>query len=374
MTTTRPDDAGASPPQAPPPATPLPALHETPAPPTWRRALVLALLVLVAGAALGAAAFAAEQHYFVWEPDVTATADGGWLVTGHSGLRPAAPTLGGKRLVWGQGAYTCVLELDSGDTHVVGAAPHGTSIWPPAAGSRYVAWIEAPRGGARPHLWVYDMDRGRRQSFVVGAEAATTAVAGDLVVWYERAGDGTPRVQALDMGTGRRSTVAAAEDVDYPVFAGEGHVGWLLARRAEGAGPAIRVTDFADGGATTVPLAAGRGSSVTDVQLRGRTLVWTVGSSATTEVLVQDLDGGPAAVVASGDIVAATTDGRVVAWAERDAEGATVVRRRVLGTGGDLEPIGIETVPLALAVDGAWIAWTSSDGTWSHLEAARLAR
>ena len=146
---------------------------------------------------------------------MTTTSTGGWRVAGPSGLRPVAPALAGEHLAWGQGPYTCVLELDSGDTHVVGAAPRGASIWPPATGGRYVAWIEQPRSGnGSSRLWVYDADRGRRQSFTVSPGAATTAVTGDLIVWYDGGSPG--RVKTLDMRSGERTTIAEGEDVDYP--------------------------------------------------------------------------------------------------------------------------------------------------------------
>lgn len=342
---------------------------------SWQRAFLLALLVLLAGAILGAAAFGAEQHYFVWQPTVDPIPDGGWRVTGSQGLRPTSPVLAGDRLAWGQGGYTCVLELDSGDAHVVGVAPRGSSIWPPAAGARYVAWIETPRGAGEGHLWVYDTQRGRRQSFVVSREAATPAVAGDLVAWYDVAAGGTPRVETLDMATGRRAVLAEGAGIDYPVLAGDGVVGWVT-RAGVGSAPSVVVRDLTAHTDTSIPLAGGgSGLSVGDIQLAGRVLLWTLTSDATARVVVYDVDARATSVVASGEVSAPATDGSVVVWASgEDSTGACVVRARSI-EGADVSEIGRPAAwPSAMAVGQEWVAWTLDEGTWTYLEARSVGR
>jgi len=363
---------------AAPSAVPLPVQPLTrgpdAAPPTghpWRRAVALALLVLLVGAALGAAGFAAEQRAFVWKPAVSETSGGGWRVTGSAGLRPTAPAIAGGRLAWGQGAYTCVLELDAGDTHVVGAAPRGTSIWPPAAGERYVAWIEQPEsddGSAR--LWVYDADRGRRQSFAVSSGSATPAVSGDLVAWFD--GAGSPRVLTLDMSTGRRSVIAEGPDVDYPVVAGDGLVGWLQPV-GEGGAPSVALREIAGGRTTTVKLAAdGSGLSVGDIQMAGQTLLWTL-QGRTSTIAVHDVPSGVTRTIASGMVGSPATDGEVVIWTTADDEsGAPVVRGVTLADDTKLEVGRPAGWPGSLAIQGDWVAWTLNEGSWSYLEAVRL--
>ena len=340
----------------------------------WRRPLALAVLVLVAGAALGAAGFAAEQHSFVWRPSVSATSDGGWRITGSAGLRPVAPVIAGDRLVWGQGAYTCVLDLGSGETHVVGVAPHGTSIWPPSAGERYVAWIESPKAnGVRATLWVYDTRRGRRQSFAVGPDAATTAVSGDVVVWFDLGPDGIPRVVALDMDSSRRSILAEGPEIDYPVLADDGVVGWLE-RGASGSAPSVVLKDMEKGAATTVPLATdGSGLSVGDIQLGGRALLWTLQSSTTTRLVAFDLDTGATTIVAQGLIENPAIDGTVVLWTTGEgASGSCVVRGRRLDGGAEFDVGRPAAWPQSLAVGSGWAVWAFDEGTWTYLETARL--
>jgi hypothetical protein len=363
--------AAGAPPAPAPPLTREPASASAPAHP-WRRAIAIALLVLVAGGALGAAGFAAEQRAFVWKPQVTATANGGWRVTGPSGLRPTAPSLAGGHLVWGQGPYTCVLELDSGDSHVVGAAPRGTSIWPPAAGERYVAWIERPRSTDGPsRLWVYDTDRGRRQSFAAGAGAATTAVTGDLVVWYEGGSPG--RVLSLDMRSGERATIAEGDDVDYPVLAGDGMVGWLRSG-PEGSAPSVAIHDLKTGQESTVVLAAdGSGVSVGDIEMAGATLIWTLGGGEGTSLVVHDVPSRVSRVAARGAIEVPATDGQVVLWAAKDdTSGTPVIRGLTLADDTGFELVRPSAWPTALAVGSGWLAWAVADGSWSYLETQRL--
>lgn len=363
--------------------------HSAPAPPLeravaapsasghpWRRAVLLALLVLVAGAGLGAAGFAAEQHAFVWKPSVSAASNGGWRVTGSAGLRPTAPVIAGGHLVWGQGSYTCVLELDSGATHVVGAAPRGTSIWPPAADERYVAWIEMPRDDAQgdpARLWVYDADRGRRQSFAVGPGAATTAVCGDVVAWYD--GAERARVMRLDMRSEDRSVLARGEDVDFPVLAGDGVVGWLQTG-SKGSAPSVALRDLETGTVTTVRLAAdGSGVRVGDILMAGHTVLWTLQVETTTSILVHDTTSGVSRVIAGGAVEHPVTDGDLVVWATADgSSGSPVIRAHSLADDTEFDAARPADWPSSLALGGGWLAWTSDEGSWTHLEVLRLTR
>lgn len=358
-----------------PAATPLPQTPVRAAPSSsWRRPFLIAFLVLLAGAALGAAAFAAEQHAFVWEPGVSATPDGAWRITGSEGLRPVSPVLAGDRLVWGQGPYTCVLELASGDTHVVGAAARGSSVWPPAAGPRYVAWIEVDREAVGEGvLWVYDVESGRRRRFAVGREAATPAVAGKTVAWYDEGADGTPRVETLVMDTGRREILAQGVDIRYPVLGGDGVVGWVTRAGAEGGAPRVVIHDLATGTVTTLPLAGdGSGLSVGDLQLTGKVLLWSLTSAATTRVVAYDVDTHATTVIASGVVSAPATDGEIVVWASgEDTSGACVVLGRRLD-GTDASEVGRPAAwPTSMTVGPEWVAWAVDEGQQTYLEAGR---
>jgi hypothetical protein len=359
----------------PPSATPLSQTPVRAAPPSsWRRPLLIAFLVLLAGAALGAAAFTAEQHAFVWEPSVNSTPDGGWRITGSEGLRPVSPVLTGERLIWGQGPYTCVLELASGDTHVVGAAARGGSVWPPAAGPRYVAWIEVDREAVGEGvLWLYDVESGQRRHFAVGREAATPAVAGEAVAWYDEDADGTPLVETLVMDTGRREILARGADIQYPVLGGDGVVGWVTRAGAEGGAPRVVVHDLATGTVTTVPLAGdGSGLSVGDLQLAGKVLLWSLTSAATTRVVAYDVDTHATTVIASGVVSAPATDGEFVVWASGgDTSGACVVLGRRLDDADASEDGRPAAWPSSMAVGPNWVAWVVDEGREAHLEAVR---
>ncbi len=350
------------------------SLPEAPAAISWRRPLFFALLVIIAGAALGAAAFAGEQHYFVWEPEVSSTPEGSWRVAGSPGLRPTSPAFAGDRLVWGQGPYTCVLELETGDSHVVGVAPRGSSIWPPATGPGYVTWAETPRSAEEGVLWVYDAVHGRRQRFTVSSDAATPAVSGDVVAWYDVAAGGTARVEALDMGTGLRSVLKEGPGIEPPVLGGDGAIGWVVGAGTGGA-PRVVVHDLATRTETIVPLAGdGSGLSVGDIRLGGRTLLWTLTSPAGTRVVVFDLDTHATSVVVSGAVAAPATDGKVVVWAAGEgAAGSCVVRSRALAGGPTYEVGRPAAWPSSTAVGSGWVAWAVSEGDRTYLEAVRSA-
>jgi hypothetical protein len=361
-------------PLASPPAVPLPSrVGGAKAPRSWRRAVLVALLVALVGGAAGAVLFIAEQRLVVWKPDVTELPGGVWRVTGSAGLRPQAPVLAGGRLVWGQGPYTCTLDVDTGRTHVIGAAAHDTSALPPAAGGRYVAWIEEPKSGdGRSRLWVYDAERGRRQSFEVDPSAVMTAVGGDLAIWLE--GGDPPRVPALDPRTGRRTVIVASQDLDYPVLAADDSVGWTTVP-ASGAAPAVVVRDLAAGTDTAILLASpGSGLTVGDIQMAGHVVLWTQQSSASTRIVAYDLETRRTETVADGAVENPATDGQVVVWVQPDdaSPDAGVVMMRMLGGGPPSVAARPPTWVSGLAVGGGRLAWVVDDGTWTYLDVVDL--
>ena len=337
--------------------------------PFWRRPLVVALLVLVTGAALGAAAFTAEQRFIVWRPNVSRTADG-WHVTGASGLRPAAPAIAGDHIAWGQGLYTCVMDLGTGETHVIGFAATGTSIWPPSMNGRYVAWMETPKAsGGRGLVWTYDIERGRRLSHGAGANGATTALSDDRVIWYE-GGDAT-RVVGVDLAYGTRSVQSSAADLDYPVL-GAGHlIGWLL--HSDARGVLAQLKDIARGTLVEVPLVApGSGLTVGDIQLAGNWLLWTVQSATSTTVLVYDAAAGTTRTVVRGDVLMPATDGRTVVWATPSESGSGAAVRGATASGDPFIVTRLATWPSALAIGGGRVAWTGEDESGPFLQTADL--
>jgi hypothetical protein len=366
-------------PAAPAPASPLKRAPAAPSAPRhpWRRAVILALLVLVVGASLGAAGFAAEQRAFVWRPDVTALSGGGWRVTGSEGLRPAAPAVAADRVAWSQGGHTCLMDLASGDTKVIGAASRETESWSPALDGRTVVWLESSNTGDEPALlWVYDIGRHRRVAHQVGVGAAAPVVAGDLVVWPDVSRSGVQQIAALDLKTGGRSVIVEGNEILPTVVAGDDAFGWLV-QPGGGRSPWVVVRDLRTMKDATVRLAAdGSGLTVTDIHMGGRTLLWALQSSTATRLVAFDLDTRATTVVAQGTVVQSpATDGTVVVWAARDdSSGSCIVRGRRLGdgaAGAEFEVGRPKTWPTSLAVGGQWVAWSFDDGSWSYLETVK---
>lgn len=334
--------------------------------------VAVALFIMLAGVGLGIAWFAAERHLIVWTPSITPTESGGWVIAGVPGTRTLAPAIAGGRLVWGQNGHTCTLDLASGERHVVGAAPRSLESGAPAASVNNAAWLETPRDDLRRRgqLWLYDAERGRRRSLPVAAEATGVAVDGGAVVWYEGGSQGT--ILILDVASGLRSTVVRDTDVRPPALAGGGLVGWLRTSGSATETTAV-LRDTATGAETRVPLGDGYGVTVGVVELRARTLLWTLESAAGTSVCVQDERGRAAGVLATGDISAAATDGEMVVWSARDAGvGAWIIRGRRLNDGQDLELARLPAAPGHLALGDGWMAW-SSGGDSGALTAERIA-
>lgn len=342
--------------------------------PSWRKALLQALLVLAAGAAVGAAGFATEQRLHVWEPAVASTATGGWLVTGSPTLRPVAPVVVGGRLAWRQGRNLCLLDLLSGEPRVIGVAPRGVTITAPAADGDLVAWLETPQGVAssRPaHLWVYEAKRRRRQSFAVGPRAASPAVDGGRVAWFN--GGRVPDVRALDVATGRRSTIVEGPSTAGPVVAGGGYVGWLRwggVRRA----PRVVVSEGATEKPVVVRLAEDEASGVADIQMRRGVLLWSVRRGLATTIVAYDVRSRRRTTVAAGVVAAAATDGKLVVWAT-PADGSpewVILGSRIRGD-RPAEIARLTSAPTSLAVGDGWLAWTFADGASPGLQAQRIA-
>ena len=341
----------------------------------WRRAILLALLVLAVGSALGAVGFAAEQRLFVWKPDVKALPGGGWRITGSAGLRPLAPALAGDRLAWSQAGYTCLMELASGDTKVIGAASRVTDLWPPALDTRSAAWLESDKNGVDPaHLWVYDIGRGRRVAHRAGAAAEAPALSDPFVAWLDDQPDGHREVTALDVETGRRSALVTGDGLSSPVIAGDDAVGWLLQPTGDAA-PTVVVRDLGTGTETAIMLAsAGSGLTVGDIQMAGRLVLWTQRSSRTTRIVAYDLESRQTTTVADGAVETPATDGEVVVWAQPDGTSphGCVVMMRGLGGGPPSVAARPAAWPAGLAVGGGRLAWVINDGTWTYLDVMEL--
>jgi len=84
------------------------------------------MLVLVAGACLGAAGFAAEQHYRHWLPKPVRE-NGGWRVVDQHGRRFSGLSLSGGHLTWQDGPLILLMDLASGRVRVLGPGAENRS-------------------------------------------------------------------------------------------------------------------------------------------------------------------------------------------------------------------------------------------------------
>jgi hypothetical protein len=335
----------------------------------------VALFVVLAGAALGAGAFAAEQRLVVWDPVVDRTETGGWRISGTPGLPPTVPAIAGGHVVWGQGPYTCTLELESGETHVIGVAPAGMSVWPPAADETLAAWVEAPRNDDSQYgsqLWVYDSERGRRRAFAVGPKASAAAAAGTLVVWFE--GGSETKVLSLNTADDARTPLVESGDLRPPVLAGDGHVGWLQDNGA-GRGSMAVLQSLTSDSIARIPLNDVGGAGIGYVQLHGGLLLWTLQSAGVTRVMAHDTRNGVTTVVAAGTVASAATDGDMIVWAAaEDTPETWVIRGQRLGEAVARELARLPVAPSQLAVGDGWIAWAHEHEAVSSLAVEPLAQ
>ena len=250
-----------------PPAPPAPVTEPQPPPGLLDpRAVLVALLVLLAGVALGATWFAAEQHSSSLPRPVRSGA--GWTITDTREHRFNGLSLSGDTLAWQDGALILCMDLRSGRVRLLGPGPASTMTWPPAASSRYVVWFEG-NGADEAQVYSYDLaSRRRRAVGTVVRPLSYVHASGGEVVWTERGTTaGTARLVVLDLPGGRRRAFAVPPGqptVDGPLAA-------LVRQGWEHA--VIDLVDLATGGRRTLVDAQ---ATLTGVSLSGRRLAWGV--------------------------------------------------------------------------------------------------
>ncbi len=330
-------------------------------------ALLAAALVLLAGAALGAAGFTFEQHFLVWHPTVTRVA-GGWRVAGQPGLPVGAPVVRGDHLAWSQGPYISVLNLGSGKTTVIDVNSVGAeeSL---GMSARYVAWLRQNRNGSSA-LWAYDTVRGRRWQVAAQPSGAPSfgevAVAGNLLATFAASGS---RIVGIDLASGRRSVLASGVQTDLPPLLGDHVVGWVLPAALAGVSSAsVCLKDLRNGRTTTLELApAGSGLRVADVQLAGRRLLWLqqgAGSSRAT-VFAYNVDSAATTTVAQGSILDPVLGSDFIAWIQPApaGRGASLIGRHLAaGLGPAFVLARVASGAASIAVSGRQIAWLAEAG------------
>ena len=379
-TDARPAGGGTRAPAAAPPVPPVPSLgapSEAPtAPQPLRlldvRAILFAALVLVVGAALGAAGYAAEQHHSSWLPK-PAREGGGWRVVDAHGRRFSGLSLSGDHLAWQDGPLVLVMDLGSGRVRVLGPGPENDSTWQPAASPQYVVWFEGRRGSAdRGEAYGYDLSSRRRRALTpVVRPASYVAASGELAVWTEVASGGRARLVALDLGTTRRSSIPA--EAGEPLIDGD----LVAVKRSGSGGDAISALDLASG--RERPVVAGNGGVMTGFGLSGRRVAWgwTDAATGAGRVLVRDVDDGATTFVATAlGLTGPAISGDVVVWAQRppDGGGSAVMGRR-LGGGPAFQIAAVAGDVDTVQVSGATVAYLMRDASGrSVIRTARVPR
>ncbi len=357
-------------PPAPPPVSsaPAPGYGRPRRRPSWPRALLVSLVIVAAGAALGAAGYRVERSHWIRTPTVERTGDG-WRLTSRYGHEMSGLGLNGPHLIWQDGASIEFLDLDKGHVLLLGPGPGLRSTWDPAVGERYAIWFEAERQASLAAQAVaYDIETGRRWTLGdIGSVRSYPAISGDLAVWCSAKAIGDRPSTACASGAARGWRWPP--QYGAPVVS-EGLVVWA----ASWTGP-FTAKEIAGG--TSWPVAAGlsRGK-LTGLALADRTLVW--GQSSETAgsgmVAAADVDGGGTQTLASDltGLAGPAYDGTTVVWGESAARGSRVMGRR-LGGGPSFVVAEVDGKVIEVAVSGDTVAWIeSSAGATDAIVTARL--
>ncbi len=352
----------AQPPVSTPAAAAIAAAHgegagsSRPRRPSWIRAALASLVILAAGASLGAAGYHFERSYSVQPPAIERTG-GGWTITGQQGREFSGLGLSGPRLIWQDGAAIEYVQLGEGAIRLLGPAPGMHATWDPAIGERYAIWFEAERQGSLAvEAVAYDTQTGRRWSVAdAGSVRSYPAISGDVAVWCSARQIGVPSINGVRVGSGKSFEVAPGNGA--PVVAG-GLVVWA----PSWTGPFV-AREIGSGATWPVP-GGTSGGRLTGIALAGRTLVWGHGSEPGKGVVATaDVDGGGTTTLAAGlsGLAGPAYDGRTVVWAEKSATGSRVMGRR-LGGGAAFLIARADGDVKEVAVSGDAVAWISSSG------------
>jgi hypothetical protein len=345
---------------APAPPAPLTRGAAPERPHSWAWALLISLVVLLAGAVLGAAAFTFEQSRATWRPQVSATGTG-WRISTSHGLRLGGSALGGDRLAWEAGPFTLLTDLRSGRSRLLGAAASAGSASGPSISDRFVVWLQAPvYGSSEAIVWDYDISQGRRTRLDgVQGISQSPAVSGTTAVWETFVGDGTQRIDGADLVTGRRFSLGASGGASQLVISGS-LVAWVAPHPSPPAPSVITVVDLADGRRWGIaPYPQSQGSDILGIALAGRILVWSRSTAAGDEILSYDLDTAAARTIAQGvGHSPLAADGDLVVWAQPSTQGDTRVVGLRLSRG---DPFTIAAVSggavRSVLVSGNTVAW-----------------
>ena len=320
--------------------------------PSWLRAALWSLVVLVAGSALGAAGYRAERAYSIQLPAVTRAGED-LRIAAHAGRELSGLGLHGSRLIWQDGASIEYMDLGDGDVRLLGPGAGMRATWDPAIGDRYAVWFEAERPASiAAQAVAYDTRTGRRWTLGdVGAVRSYPAISGDLAVWSSAAQAGKPAIWGARIGG--RWAIPIADGDGAPVVSG-GLVVW-----ARGWTGPFAAREIVSG--TTWPVGAAMTTGkLTGMALAGRTLVWGQAADGRTPGLVAavDVDGGGTTTIARSvdGLAGPSYDGATVVWGERAGSGSRVMGRRP-GSGEAFAVASVRGTVTEVAVSGDTVAW-----------------
>jgi hypothetical protein len=349
--------------------------------PSWLRAALLSLIVIVAGGALGAAGYRLDRSYSIKPPAITRSTHG-WTITGRRLHEFSGLGMNGPRLVWREGASIEYVHLGEGTIRVLGPGPGMYTAWDPAIGPRYAVWFEAERqASVAAQAVVYDTQSGRRWTAAdIGSVRSYPAISGDVAVWCSARTIGVPSINGMRVGLGETFDVAPGDGA--PVVAGD-----LVAWATSWTGPFV-AADLAGG--TTWPVVASlTRDKLTGIALAGRTLVWGQGSdqAGSGVVAAVGVDGGGMTTLASGlsGLAGPAYDGTTVVWAQRIGDpphaaasahpfGGFRVMGRRLGGGPAFLIAQVAGTVSEVAVSDGVAAWIASGGGSSWIQTTTLPR
>jgi hypothetical protein len=215
---------------------------------TWR-ALAIALLVVIAGAAAGAAGYLTEQSRAHWRPHLSRTV-AGWRIDPPHALGFTSVALTGRYLIEQADPYTVLIDLTTGTSKLLGSAQDSSSASAPLLSDRYVVWLEQDvnydASAVEFVLYVYDLQSHRRTA---NPESdAPTCLLGTNAIWMTTyaVADRPPAIVAEDLSTGRRFSFgtwwATGQD---PAF--DGTTVAAVRAKKSGWGATIRAQDVVTG-------------------------------------------------------------------------------------------------------------------------------
>jgi hypothetical protein len=374
--------AGATQPAGPPPSVDQPAAPPVAAPPaqgadghpkrrpSWLRAVLWSLVVLIAGVALGAAGYHAERSAGFAMPIAERT-DTGWLLSAPDQHELTGLGLSGGHLIWQDGASIEYMDLDRGKVLLLGPGPEMRTTWDPAISDTYAIWFEAERSeSVAAQAVVYDISRGRRWVRAeIGSVNSYPAVSGDRAVWSSAVDLGEPAVWGVQIG-GDEPPYQIAPGYGAPVVSGNlvvwarSWTGPFTAKEIE-TGVTWRAADGLTNG------------KLTGLALFGRTLVW--GQSGAEDgsgvVAACDVDGGRTRAVAEHvtGLSGPAYDGRAVVWGEKAAGGSRLMARRL--DDGDAFVVATTAGTVTeVAVSDHLVAWIQHDASGYAIVVRELPR